>query len=294
MLAMQGDGPFVHDDWLFEPKLDGYRTLAWVHDGAVRLMTRGELDLAPAFPHVVAALKSQAVRSLVLDAEIVAFDKDGKPSFSALQTRSRRTRASRDDAILYCFDVLHIEGINTRVVPLDERRRVLENVLKVSPQVQVVHAATDGLALFDAAAGMGMEGLVAKKRSAPYTAGARSKDWLKILAFKRADMLILGYTGSSKVESLLVGYRRGGRLKYAGQVTGLGKLAVTLLPVLKAVPDAVALESIDASRWIAPMLVAEIRYRELTSDGKLRHPVFYRLRDEIAPGDGDFPAILLP
>ncbi|HYD93819.1 MAG TPA: non-homologous end-joining DNA ligase [Noviherbaspirillum sp.] len=292
MLASQGAGPFTQDDWTFEPKLDGYRIVAWIRDGGVRLMTRGSLDLAGAFPQLAAELAAQPARSLVIDGELVAFDAGGKPSFSALQTRSRSRRARGGALVYYGFDVLHADGINTRTLPLSTRREVMHGVLRPSEHIQLVHADDDGLALFSAAADMGMEGIIAKRKSSLYQPGIRSGDWLKILAFKRADLLIVGYTGTSVVESLLVGYRRRGRLKYAAQVSGLGKLGRSLLPLVRTVPDAPPLERIDGAHWIAPLLVAEIRFREITRDGKLRHPVFYRMRDEIAPDAADFPPIL--
>lgn len=294
MLATRGDRPFTDADWAYEPKLDGYRILAWRSADEVRLITRGGVDLSEAFPDLVAALRDQPFHSLVVDGELVGFDRAGRPSFEALQSRSKVASRAGDNAVLFCFDLLHRDGHNLRGLPYTERRNALQQCIDFSRHIQLVHAQDDGRALFHAAAEMGMEGVIAKRKESVYQPGVRSSDWLKILAFKRADLLVIGYTGKSKVEALVVGYRRQGKLHYAGQVNGLGKLSVSLLPVLKSVPDAPAVARIADIRWITPMLTCEVRYRELTGDGKLRHPTFYRMRDEIAPASGDFPEDLPP
>lgn len=294
MLAAPGDKPFQDADWIYEPKLDGYRIVAVRNGDQVRLTSRGGADFAGTFPAIAAALRALPHRRLVLDGELVGFDEQGKPSFAALQGMSKKRIGGKNDrAVLFVFDLLHIEGVNTRGQPQTERRRMLEAAVQQSAYLQLVHAQDDGTALFDAAAKMGMEGIVAKRKDAVYRPGARSAAWLKILAFKRADMLVLGYTGFGRVESLLVGYRRSGRLKYAASVTGLGALAMSLLPVLQTLPGAPACARIAGARWLRPMLVVEVRYRELTRDGKLRHATFYRLGEEIAPAEGDFPPVVL-
>jgi bifunctional non-homologous end joining protein LigD len=169
----------------------------------------------------------------------VAFDDEGQPSFAVLQQLvAQASRRRRAPVVLFCFDLLHIAGVNTRGQSYSERRGMLEQAVKESEHLRLVHSEPNGHALFDAAAAMDMEGLVAKRRSSTYQAGVRSSDWLKILAFKRADFLVLGYKGTERVDALLVGYRRAGRLIYAGEVTGLRGLAQSLLPVLQTVPPA--------------------------------------------------------
>src|SRR4030095_10240962 len=136
-----------------EPKLDCYRVLAFVEgtgeQASIKLRTRRGLDLAADFPKVCNELRKQAVETMILDAEIVAFDIDGRPSFNAMQNRSAQT----ERAVLYCFDLLHFAGINLRQAPYSDRRRYLAQCLMPSPLVQLVHAVDDGVALQAAAGG---------------------------------------------------------------------------------------------------------------------------------------------
>ncbi len=148
MQAELGDKAFNHVDWMWEPKLDGYRVLAFVDDDTVKLRTRRGLDLAADFPKVCAELRKQAVKTMILDAEIVAFDAEGRPSFNAMQNRSAQT----ERAVLYCFDLLHFAGVNLRQAPYSDRRRYLAQSLLPSPLVQLVHSVDDGVALQAAAA----------------------------------------------------------------------------------------------------------------------------------------------
>lgn len=295
MLAAMGSEPFDHDDWLHEPKLDGFRIHAHVQDRTVRLLSRGNADYTAYFPAIAAALAKQRVQSMVLDAEVVAFDDAGQPSFQALQQlASRAPGTGAAPAVLFSFDLLHVDGLSTRREPYWERRLMLEQALQQSDRVQLVHSDPAGVALFQSVAAMDMEGLVAKRRSSFYQPGVRSPNWLKILAFKRADFLVLGYKGRERVDALLFGYRRNGKIVFGGEVTGLAGLAASLLPVLQTVSPASPLARIPGARWIAPIVTVEIRYREVLKSGRLRHPIFYRLRDELAPADGDFPAVFPP
>lgn len=286
-----GEQPFEDADWVHEPKLDGFRIHAHLRNGEVRLLTRGNADYTAYFPSVAAALRTQTRSSMVVDAEVVAFDDAGRPSFSALQTlTSQSPGRGAAPVVLFCFDLLHVDGVCTRGQPHRERRRMLEHAIELGELVQLVHSDPLGPALFQSVVAMNMEGMVAKRSSSVYQPGVRSSDWLKILAFKRADLLVLGYTGHDRIESLQLGYRRAGELRYAGEVTGLGGLATSLLPVLKTVPPAPPLARKRSVHWIAPMISVEVRYREVTKGGKLRHPLFYRLRDDIVPAAGDFPS----
>ncbi|MBW8306143.1 MAG: ATP-dependent DNA ligase, partial [Thiobacillus sp.] len=200
MLAETGEAPFAHPDWLFEPKLDGYRMLAFVHDGEVKLRSRRGLDLTRSFPQIAAELAAQAV-NLVLDGEVLALDATGRPSFNALQNRARLktpheiAAAERDTpAIFYCFDLLHFAGLDLRQAPYSDRRRYLAQCLLPSAHVQLVHATDDGVALHAAALAQGFEGVMAKRRDSRYEAGRRSSAWLKIKPTHSAEFVVGGYT----------------------------------------------------------------------------------------------------
>ncbi len=301
MLAETGDAPFTHPDWLYEPKLDGYRVLAFVAGERVELRSRRGLDLTPVFPAVAAELAQQAVSGMVLDGEIVAFGRDGRPSFDALQDRAQlktaRELAAADRAtpcIFYCFDLVHFAGVNLRPSPYVARRRYLAQCLLPSPHVQLVHAEGDGEALYAAALASGFEGIVAKRRESPYQPGRRTPSWRKVKSAVTAEFVIGGYTtgkgARAPLGALLVGYREKGKLRYASHV-GTGFDGETLadlrqrLEPLKTVKKPFADDPVlnAPTTWVKPQLVAEVRFAGWTDDDHLRAPVFVRLREDVDP-----------
>ena len=290
MQAELGDKAFNHADWMWEPKLDGYRVVAFVDGESVKLRTRRGLDLAADFPKVCADLRKQAVDTMILDAEIVAFDAEGRPSFGAMQNRSAQT----ERAVLYCFDLLHFAGVNLRQAPYTDRRRYLAQSLLPSPLVQLVHSVDDGVALQAAAAASGLEGVVGKRKHSRYEAGKRSASWLKVKSITSADFVIGGYTqgkgARSPLGALLIGYWDGGKLVYASHVgsgfndDSLSDVRKQLEPLQrKTNPFSTKPELNAPTTWVTPELVAEVKFQNWTDDGHLRAPVFLRLRDDIDP-----------
>jgi bifunctional non-homologous end joining protein LigD len=300
MLAELAETPFTHPDWLFEPKLDGYRVLAFVRDGAVKLRSRRGLDLTPAFPQIATELAGQSA-DMILDGEVLALDSAGRPSFNALQNRAQLktpreiAAAERNTpAVLYCFDLLHFAGIDLRQAPYSDRRRYLAQCLLPTAHVQFVHASDDGVALHAAALAQGFEGVMAKRRDSRYEVGRRSAAWLKIKPTHSAEFVIGGTTrgkgARAPLGALLLGYWKQGRLHYAGHV-GSGLDEATLADLKKR------LEPLESARhpfaedpplhrattWLRPETVAEVKFAEWTPDGYLRAPVFLRLRDDIDP-----------
>jgi len=301
MLAEAGETPFSHPDWLFEPKLDGYRVLAFVRDGEVKLRSRRGLDLTPAFPQIAAELAKQSTGGMILDGEVLALDAAGRPSFNALQNRARLktpreiAAAERDTpAIFYCFDLLNFAGLDLRQAPYSDRRRYLAQCLLPSPHVQLVHASDDGVALHAAALAQGFEGVMAKRRDSCYEAGRRSSAWLKIKPTHSAEFVIGGYTrgkgARAPLGALLLGYWEKSRLHYAGHV-GSGLDEATLAQLKQRFepletgqhPFAEAPPLHRATVWLRPETVAEVKFAEWTPDGYLRAPVFLRLRDDVDP-----------
>lgn len=300
MLAELAEAPFSHPDWLFEPKLDGYRVLAFVHDGEVTLRSRRGLDLTPAFPQIAAELAGQSA-NMILDGEVLALDANGRPSFNALQNRAllktpREIAAAERDtpAILYCFDLLHFAGLDLRQAAYSDRRRYLAQCLLPSRHVQRVHAADDGVALHAAALAQGFEGVIAKRRDSRYEGGRRSSAWLKIKQTHSAEFVIGGFTlgrgARAPLGALLLGYWEHGRLRYAGHV-GSGLDDATLIQlkqrfeplVTERHPFAEAPPLHRATTWLLPETVAEVKFAEWTPDGYLRAPVFLRLREDVDP-----------
>ncbi|HEY6241067.1 MAG TPA: DNA ligase D, partial [Burkholderiales bacterium] len=287
--------------WMWEPKLDGYRTLAFIDDQEVKLRSRRGLDLTASFPKLAAELAQQAAKGIVLDGEIVAFGADGRPSFAALQERvqmkTEREIAQADrtmPTVFFCFDLLHFAGLDTREAPYADRRRWLEQCLLPSPHVQLVHAEEDGELLYKAALASGFEGVIAKRKDSKYEAGKRSQSWLKIKPTKSAEFVVGGITkgkGSrAPLGALLLGYWDEGKLRYCGHV-GSGFDDRTL-PQVKArseklktdaCPFAETPELHSPTTWVRPELVAEVEFQQWTPDGMLRAPVFLRLREDIDP-----------
>jgi bifunctional non-homologous end joining protein LigD len=287
MQAELADAPFDDPGWMWEPKLDGYRALAFIEGDRVVMRSRRGLDLARDFPRLAAELGQQAVAGMILDGEIVAFDATGKPSFNALQNRSQQ-------AVFYCFDLPYFAGVDLRGAPYADRRRYLAQCLLPSPLVQLVHASEEGVALYGAALESGLEGVVGKRKDSRYEGARRSSAWLKVKAAHSDDFVVGGYTkgkGSrASLGALLVGYWQDGALRYASHV-GSGFDERTL-PETQARLDALRRKSCPFAEkpelngpavWVEPKLVAEVKYQDWTPDGRLRAPVFLRLRDDVDP-----------
>ena len=300
MLAELTERAFAQPGWMWEPKLDGYRVLAFLDEKSVKLLSRRGLELR-GFPRLCAELAGQAVKGMVLDGELVALDAAGRPSFNALQNRVQ-ARTNHEIAagernvqvLFYCFDLLHFAGINLRKAPYDARRRYLSQCLLPTPLVKLVHAVSDGPALLDASLASGLEGVVGKRSDSAYLPGRRSNAWLKVKATQGGDFVIGGYTegkGSrGSLGALLVGYWHGRELRYASHVGSgfdariLASLEAQLAPLRRDdCPFSAKPELHSRTHWVEPRLVAEVRFQNWTEDGFLRAPVFLRLRDDLDP-----------
>ena len=301
MLAETGDALRTEPQWRYEPKLDGYRVIAHLERGQVRLMSRRGLELSQSFPEIVAELQAQTVEQMILDAEIVALGEDGRPAFNALQNRAQLKGAAEIaraqqtmPVVLVCFDLLHFAGVNVRAAPYADRRRYLSQCLLPSPHLQLVHADSDAERLYEASLASGFEGVIAKRTDSPYQAGRRSPAWRKYKATRTVELVVGGYTAGKAARAplgaLLLGYWQGRKLHYAGHVgSGLSdalirRLRERLRPLKRErSPFAAPPPLHRPTTWIAPELVAEVSYLEWTPDGLLRAPVFVRLRDDIDP-----------
>ena len=300
MLAMTGEGPRSDPEWLFEPKLDGYRVIAFVRGESVRLQSRRGLDLSAFFPEIVTDLAAQAIEGMVLDGEVVALGPDGRASFNALQNRAQLKSPTEiadavrsTPAVLVCFDLLHFAGVNLRAAPYVDRRRYLAQCLLPSLRIQLVHADDDAERLYTVALESGYEGIMAKRRDSAYQPGRRSPSWLKVKPVHTAEFVVGGCTkGKGEREplgALLLGYWEGEELRYAGHVgSGLSEAVVSELksrtrPLTRArSPFAEKPPVHRPTSWLEPKLVAEVNFLDWTPAGLLRAPVFVRLRDDVA------------
>ncbi|HEY5808369.1 MAG TPA: non-homologous end-joining DNA ligase [Povalibacter sp.] len=303
MLADSGDEPRSHADWMYEPKLDGYRVIAYIENDSVFLQSRRGIDLTPLFPELVTELKDQHIDSMILDGEIVALDANGKPSFNALQNRAqikspKELKAAQRESpvILLCFDLLHFAGLNLRSATYIERRRYLTQCLLPSAHVQLVHSSDDAEQLYAASLNSGFEGIVAKRRDSVYQSGKRTANWVKYKSTQTAEFVVGGYTegrgGRGALGALLLGYYKGKELHYVGH-SGSGFTDRTIVQTLKRAADLETKTSPFAEKpplnapatWLKPELVAEIQFDSWTPDGHLRSPVFLRLRDDLEASD---------
>ncbi len=300
MLATLTDRRDFGDDWLLERKLDGERCVARKAGNDVRLESRSGKDLTSTYPEVSAAVAAQHSRNLLLDGEVVAYDRD-QTSFARLQQRLGVIRPSPEQVaknpVVYCvFDLLEVDGEDLTDRPLVERRARMTRTIRSSSALHHTEAwSDDSERRFADACRSGWEGLIAKRADAPYVTG-RSKDWLKLKCVWEQEFVIGGYTdpGGSRTDfgALLVGYYEQGTLRYAGKVgTGYSKatlhdLGIRLRKLETDKPTFVDARSIPRrAHWTRPKLVAQIGFAEWTSDARLRQPRFLGLRDDKAPAE---------
>jgi bifunctional non-homologous end joining protein LigD len=284
MLATLAEGsPRDEQNWSYELKYDGFRAVAAIADGEVTMLSRNELDLAPRFPRIHAALQKWKTKDIVIDGEVVVLDEQGAPRFQLLQQGSGKER-------MVIFDVLWLDGEDLRRRTYLERRKILEK-LKPPPGVYIAQTLDmNGEDALRHASSGGWEGIIAKRNSSTYEP-RRSKDWLKIKAQNQQEMVIVGWNPSSAsdrdIGSLHLGvFDDKGELRYAGKVgTGFSaKLRGSLREELAKdeVPKPLVKDAprVKVAHWVEPRLVAQVSFTEWTSDNRLRHPSFLGLRED--------------
>jgi DNA ligase D-like protein (predicted ligase) len=301
MLATLTKEVFSGPAWIYEPKLDGQRSLLFRKGDSIRLMTRNEKDRTSHYPDLRSAIDAQETPDLVADGEIVAFDGE-RTSFSKLQERMQNSRPSaeavrRQPVFYYLFDVMWFDGYDLTALPLGARKQVLRDAFEFGGPLQYSdHVEEEGAIAFEAACERGWEGLIAKRLASPYVSG-RSRDWLKFKCVSDQEMVVVGWTdpaGSREdLGALLVAYNENGALKYGGKVgTGykrkdLDGLIKQLRPLERDTPPVAHELGLPRKgvHWVEPELVAEVGFSEWTPDGKLRHPRYLGLRNDKAPSE---------
>ena len=285
------------DEWLYEAKFDGYRALALKNGASVKLLSRKGNDLTADYPAIRQAVAALKGRSALIDGEIVAFDESGRPSFQQLHHRSAKPAAIR----YFAFDLLHLEGKDLQAQPLDERRALLQNMLRGSDVEFSAELPGEAADVVQAVAEVGLEGVVAKRRDSRYEAGKRSGAWQKFKVQLRQEFVIGGYKPENRnFQSIVVGYYENKKLRFAARVragfTAAQRAALfELLHPLKVekcpftdLPssrtghwgEGVTAEDMKILKWVKPTLVAEIAFTEWTRDGNLRHSAFVGLRTD--------------
>jgi len=311
MLASVTEKPFDDPSWLFEIKWDGYRALSFIGNGSIRLVSRNQNDLTPRYPELRVLPQSVKGKSVILDGEVVVLDDQGRSSFSLMQQRTGirshgRQAAPRQELpiLYYVFDLLYLDGYDLRRVALDERKRVLREILTDGDLVRFSdHYAGQGIALFEAAKQKGLEGIIAKKRNSRYEE-RRTREWLKIKITQTVDCVIGGYTdpeGSRQYfGSLVLGlYDKKKQLVHVGNA-GTGFNQATLKEIFAVLKDIETPKNpftgpVEPKKvhWVNPVRVAEVKFSEWTHETaegglKLRAPVFMGLREDKDPEECTF------
>ena len=288
MLAKETANAFDDKDWLFEIKWDGYRAISEIKDGNVLLYSRNGNSFIKDYPLVARELK-KIKHDAILDGEIVILNEEGKSDFQKLQHYEDNTQYP---ICYYVFDLLSLNGNSTYELPLIERKELLKKLLPKNPVIKYSdHIIAKGKDFFEAAKKNDLEGIMAKKAESLYHPGARTGNWLKIKYHKSQEVIIAGFTqptGSRKYfGALVLAIPDGDHLKYVGH-TGSGftdanlkEMYEMLKPLIqKKSPFDEVVKTNAPATWIKPILVAEIKFTEWTTDNKMRHPIFLRLRED--------------
>jgi bifunctional non-homologous end joining protein LigD len=299
MLATLTDKPFDTPGWVYEIKWDGYRALAYLNKKKAELLSRNQKSFNEKFYPIHDALSNLSLNA-VIDGEVIVADDKGMANFGNLQN----WRSEADGHLLYyAFDILWYEGYDLTQLTLTERRSILKAVLPETDNILLSNDfETSGTEFFQAAEKMGLEGIMAKRANSVYNIGARTTDWLKIKTQLRHEVVIGGYTknaGTAKqFSSLLVGLFEKGKFVYTGKI-GTGFNDKTQREMMKQFkPLIISSSPFDTvpdinkpsrfrptppkalATWLKPKLVCEVSYREVTSDGVMRHPSFEGMRSD--------------
>jgi bifunctional non-homologous end joining protein LigD len=282
--------PFEKAGWIYEEKYDGYRILAYKEGAGVTLVSRNGIDRTANYPGVAKAIAALPHRTILLDTEVVVFDKKEISRFQLLQNVRAQPKAA-------VFDCLYLDGRDLRRQPLEKRRAVVREIVKDGVLFESHILAENGLEAYKIALRRGFEGVVAKDLSSPYMEG-RSTRWLKFKVHQEDEFVIAGYTspGGSREHfgALLLGAYEDGELHYAGKVgTGftrqtLGAMWRKFQPLIREKSPLADPPREKSVTWLEPTLVAQIAYQEWTDDRKLRQPVFLGLRDDKPPKEVTF------
>jgi bifunctional non-homologous end joining protein LigD len=301
MLASLAANPFSDEKWLFEPKLDGYRTIAFLNDGKVWIQSRNGLNVTVHYPALTESLVHQPAAQLILDGEVIALDSQGRLCFQCLQgylksmNRIKTSETEPPSAIIYyVFDILYLDGYDLRKAPLVQRKKLLQNVLDAGDDLRLVeYFVTDCETVYRAAIKNNLEGIIGKQQDSRYEAGKRSNSWLKIKEVTSDEFVVGGYTQgagnrAATFGALLLGYYDDNQdLQYAGNVgSGFNNdILVKFRKRLDAIsigksPFTVEPKQTAKVTWVKPQIVIEVKFKEWTRDGRLRIPIFLRERTD--------------
>ncbi|MCC6393931.1 MAG: DNA ligase D [Bryobacterales bacterium] len=299
MMAFASPKPPSDPGWLFEVKWDGVRALCFVEEGELRMISRNGNPMDRQYPELAVLPQCVNADAAILDAEIVALDERGLPSFPLLQRRMHvadtghaASLSRATPVILYVFDLLYLDGWDLRKAAIEDRKRLLASVLTPNARVKLSdHFVDQGEALFHLARQNGLEGIVAKRLGSPYES-RRSPNWMKIKVTEQQEFIICGYTTGDRdyFSSLILGLYVGETLVYVGNVgSGFDQASLELVYSKLAplrnnrMPFQTEPDMLHPPVWASPELVCEVKFSSWTEDKRLRAPVFLGLRNDISP-----------
>jgi bifunctional non-homologous end joining protein LigD len=291
MLATLIDEAFDNDNWLFEIKWDGYRAIGSYIKGKTELYSRNNISFKERYIPIANALKKFS-RDVVVDGEIVSLDENGYSRFQYLQNWQNDPQGT---LVYYVFDLLWIDGYDITMLPLVERKKILQQIIPVDDSIRYSdHIEKGGKEFFATAEKNGLEGIIAKNKNSVYQINSRSRDWLKIKTSMRQEVVIAGFTEPRRSRqyfgALVLGVYENGKLKYVGH-TGSGFNEKLLKDVWKKmqplITDKCPFDEKPKTKmpvtWVKPQLVCEIKFQEWTNENILRVPIFMGLRPDKNP-----------
>jgi bifunctional non-homologous end joining protein LigD len=297
--------PREESEWAFEVKWDGVRAIAYSQPGGLRLESRNGNDVTPAYPELHALNGALGAHVAILDGEIIAFDAQGRPSFEALQPRMHQRGAGAVRRLMgstpvtyVVFDLLWLDGHSLMELPYALRRERLDGLGLVgehwrTPELQI----GEGAGLLAATRELGIEGIVGKRLSSPYTPGRRGGGWIKVKNHLRQELVIGGWTEGRGVRAQRIGalelgvHDEQGELRHAGRVgTGfdeaeLARLAALLEPLAREDSPFAGPQPPRGAHFVAPQLVCEVEFSEWTRAGKVRQASYKGLREDKDPAE---------
>jgi bifunctional non-homologous end joining protein LigD len=289
MLATLVDEPFDDKDWVFETKWDGFRLVTEKRGNSMRLWSRNGIDVTSRYATLLPALQ-KVEGSCVIDGEICALDAQGRSRFQLLQNA-----LNKKAKLLYvAFDALFVDRKDIRQKPLLERKQTLKTLLPRDPLLRYSeHVAEFGEREFAKAQRAHEEGVIAKRAAGLYYSGKRTREWLKFKAVHEQEVVIVGYTERRRSRKyfgslvLAVRHKAQKHRVYAGHVgTGFDRAALkSLYGMMQPLqtdkkPFDQRVKDENATTWLTPKLVGEVKFTEWTSESEMRHPVFLGLRTD--------------
>jgi bifunctional non-homologous end joining protein LigD len=282
-LATKIDRTPAGDRWLHEIKFDGYRVQLHIVNADIKVFTRRGNDWTKRFRKVAADAYLINAKSAIIDGEIVVPAADGTTDFSVLQNE---LKGKSDKIVMVAFDLLYLNGQDVRTLPLFERKALLQKLIAKSAIQFSESFELDGREMFRHACKTGLEGVVSKVRDSRYPTD-RTNDWVKVTCAQRETLPIAGFAlDGSKWDGIYLGREKAGQLIYAGKVDhgftpeSEKELRAKLKPLVRRTQP-YAKKIAHRGIWVEPSLLAEIEYRAKSAEGKVRHPFYKGLREDL-------------